>query len=110
MNYEEALKVWGANKLEEWIQPSTKSKTSIVLESVKVDLEFDEGYACCGGRDPDCYCSFAESPSANVEINGVDDRGERHNRKISHWDFDFATILKEIVEAGGGTVTNESDK
>lgn len=98
MKYEDALREWGARKLEEY------NKVKIERYSVKVDLEFKEGYACCGGRDPDCYCSFAESPSANVEINGVDSKGRRYRREIDHWSFDFATVLKEIIEAGGGTI------
>lgn len=104
MNYEDALREWGARKLQEVYYGE---KISIVRKSVKVDLEFKEGYACCGGRDPDCYCSFAESPSADIEINGVDVRGRRYRTEIDHWSFDFASVLQQIVEAGGGTITNE---
>lgn len=45
--------------------------------------------------------SFAESPSADVRItdaNGL-------SVSIDHDDFDFAKILAEIIEAGGGTVS-----
>lgn len=95
MNYEEALKEWGARKLE-------KIYNGILVgrETVKVSMEFDEGYACCGGRDPYCYCSFAESPRAYVEITSG-----KYKCSIDSWEFNFAGILKEIVEAGGGTVT-----
>lgn len=99
MQFELALKEWGARKLEQY-----NRKVEIVRESVKVDLEFNEGYACCGGTDPDCYCSLAESPSASVEINGVNAKGKRYRYEMDNWDFDFATILGEIVEAGGGTI------
>lgn len=100
MNYEEALKEWGARKLEEY------NEVEIVRKSVHVELEFKEGYTCCGGRDPGCYCSFAESPSAEVLIKGVDAKGRRCQREIDHNSFDFATVLREIVAAGGGTVTS----
>ncbi len=100
MQYEEALKVWGKSKLENYYD-------NVDLESVRVEMDFNEGYACCGGTDPDCYCSFAESPSANVLITGRDDRGAPLRFEISHYAFDFVTILKEIVEAGGGTINGD---
>lgn len=102
MNYEDALKEWGARKLEAgWRFPK---KHSIDRSTVNVEMEFNEGYACCGGSDPHCYCSFAESPSANVVITGTGTDYNRYNTSIDHWSFDFATILKEIVEAGGGSI------
>jgi hypothetical protein len=99
MQYEEALKRWGATKL------ARDHRGEIVVDSVMVDMEFNEGYACCGGRDPDCYCSFAESPSANVKITGRDEFGKHVSETISHYEFDFVTILKEIVAAADGEVT-----
>ena len=102
MNYEDALKEWGARKLEAgWRFPK---KHSIERKSVRVEMEFNEGYACCGGRDPHCYCSFAESPSASVVISGYGTDRIHYRAEIDHWSFDFATILKEIVEASGGTI------
>lgn len=99
MNYEDALKVWGEQKLNEYYKNGPYT-------SVTVTMEFDEGYACCGGSDPHCYCSFAESPKAYVEIAGTDNKGRRQRREIDSWSFDFASILREIVVAGGGTVTS----
>lgn len=98
MMYEDALKVWGAQRLREANFRVDPSK--IDTEKVVVEMQFDEGYACCGGYDPNCYCSFAESPSANVVISCGQYRTE-----ISTDDFDFATILGEIVAAGNGTLT-----
>lgn len=89
MQFEQALKVWGAEKLGK-----------VDVDSVKVVMEFDEGYACCGGRDEDCYCSYAQSPSANIVITSGNKRCE-----ISADDFDFAEVLSEIVQAGNGTLT-----
>lgn len=99
MKYDEALREWGARKLE------AAGYGDVNRQSVIVEMEFNEGYACCGGRDPDCYCSFAESPSASVMIRGSSYNMRNARVEIDHWSFDFATILKEIVEAGGGTVT-----
>lgn len=103
MKYEDALREWGARKIEE---RHYRSKHPVNRDTVKVEMEFNEGYACCGGTDPDCYCSLAESPTANVKIVGVDTQGRRMYTEIDQWSFDFATVLKEIVEAGGGTVVS----
>lgn len=93
MQFEKALKVWGAQRL-------SYGKTKIDPETVQVETHFDEGYACCGGSDPNCYCSYAESPKAYVIITS----GE-HRQTIDLEDFDFAEILGEIVRAGNGTLT-----
>lgn len=95
MNYEKALKLWGRKKLAERF-PSEK----IHLDDVQVEMEFYQGYACCGGTDPLCYCSFAESPSALVVIRAGFLRYE-----INANDFDFAKVLSEIVQAADGAIT-----
>lgn len=113
MQYEEALKRWGAAKLTE-AQRRYGQPPEVILDTVQVKFNFDEGYPCCGGRDPDCYCSMAESPSADVQISGqlVGARrdelgGERWplRLKMSTEEFDFVTVLKEIVAVAEGTVT-----
>lgn len=102
MNYEDALRAWGATRLSHYgeIDPAT----------VTVSMDFSEGYACCGGRDPGCYCSFAESPRADVVI-----RGEYRSGAEGAWppyttiamaDFDFVAVLAEIVDAANGEVTD----
>lgn len=106
MKYEDALKVWGAKKLVE--QNRGVKVEKIDVESVKVEFEFDEGYACCGGSDPNCYCSFAEPPTANVKIIGRKadvKRGGYLSAEIGIHEFDFATVLREICEAGEGNVS-----
>ena len=104
MRYEDALKKWGALRLE-----ASGSDLSVQLESVTVGFDFNAGYSCCGGRDPDCYCSFAESPSANVVISGESTKGNMLQVFISLEDFDFATVLMEIVRAGGGEISALTD-
>lgn len=93
MQFEKALKIWGAERL------STKTHT-VNPDTVTVETEFNQGYACCGGTDPNCYCSYAESPSAYVVITS----GKLRDT-ISVEDFDFAEILGEIVKAGNGHLT-----
>lgn len=93
MRYEDALNKWGASKLGTDAKP----------EAVIVQFEFSEGYACCGGTDPSCYCSFYESPSAGVRIT---DASTGRWTSIDASDFDFVTVLAEIVAAGDGTLTS----
>jgi hypothetical protein len=108
MKYEDALREWGARKIE------AQYKVKIDRETVKVSMEFEEGYNCCGGYDEGCYCSMATSGSASVDITGqalADVVTGKRSRKtftasVSHYDWDFATILGEIVNASGGSVSN----
>lgn len=100
MHYEMALKIWGLSKLE----PQLKQSENIVLNKIDVGMNFSEGFACCGGSDPDCYCSFAESPSAEVSISAYTNKGRRVEHTIDADCFDFAAVLKEIVEAADGNV------
>lgn len=105
MKYEEALKLWGLKKLQE---AYPKSNFEFILDTVKVEMYFVEGYVCCGGSDPDCYCSLAESPSAYVKISAnVDDPKRPYvlSTSIPEYLFDFVTVLKEIVEAGNGSIS-----
>lgn len=98
MKYEDALKKWGILKLG--THRNLGQFTEIV--DVKVDMDFNEGYSCCNGSDPDCYCSFAESPSCNIAITGTgiskDGKSVRLGYNIDANDFDFATMIKELFE------------
>jgi hypothetical protein len=108
MKYEDALREWGARKIE------AVANVVIDRDSVKVEIEFDEGYACCGGYNEDCYCAMATSASASVEIRGYalsdvvtgKKRKTQYGYSMSHYDWNFTTILGEIVEASGGSVSN----
>ena len=102
MNYEEAVKRWGARKLDQ-SGYGPYGKNADAFDLVEVEARFDEGYACCGGADPSCYCSLAESPSAEVIVRG---RGLLDGKPQGEWtysidveDFDFATFLREVLEA-----------
>lgn len=106
MKYDEALEAWGALKLKEY----RTDLQGLEFEAVSVSMDFSEGYACCGGRNPDCYCSFAEAPRAEVNIIGYVKEGSKYSdygavsRTIDLADFDFTTVLREICEAAGGAV------
>jgi hypothetical protein len=113
--YEKALQAWGAKKLQESYHYATRVKTNGPLmvdkKTVKVKMDFQEGYVCGCDGDPQCYCSLAESPSANIKITGMasfNNHGAFNaETEISHYEFDFVQILGEIVEAGDGVLTRE---
>lgn len=99
MNYREAVNLWGKRRIEAWVRYHKPKKTVLINPStVSVDFNFNEGYVCCGGTNPDCYCSYEESPSAEVMIMGRDYNGHQFYRSISFDEFDFVTVLEEILE------------
>ena len=100
MKYEDALKVWGYEKLKPQLSPPE----TIAMKDIEVRMVFVKGYNCCGGRDPDCYCSMAESPRADVEIYGTTTTGRYIYKDIDLGDFDFISTLKEILEAANGSI------
>jgi len=100
MHYDMALKTWGFIKLKPYIKQSEK----VDIGKIDVYMNFSEGYSCCAGRDPDCYCSFATPPSAEVSISAYTNKGRYVSYDIDLACFDFATILKEIVEAADGNI------
>ena len=104
MKYEDALKAWGyailVAKREGESRWYGRAYPPVDRDLVRVEMDFDEGFSCCGGTDPNCYCSYAQSPTANVVITDG-----RYRKEIPADEFDFATVLGEIVAAGGGAVT-----
>lgn len=104
MQYEEALRLWGAKKIEHYYGDLG---ISIDPNTVHVIFNFSEGFACCGGSDPLCYCSLAESPRAEVCIEGYDWQGQFHSYQMDASSFDFASVLKEILGAAEGTISLE---
>lgn len=102
MNYERALRLWGQQKLvDRAVVRRGQQPPDIVAKTVVVRFEFNPGNACCGGSDPNCYCSLAESPSAKIIIEGWTSDGAGCSTYIDAEDFDFVKVLGEIVEAGG---------
>lgn len=105
MQYETALALWGARKIE---QDSWRPRPiSVDPATVVVQMDFSDGYACCGGSDPSCYCSQAESPVAQVTITGDTFDGPREYTTIEVRDLDLHTILRELLDVSGGAITDK---
>lgn len=83
MEYQEALGRWAAIKAQ--ADPDSWA-------DFEVDIEMDPGYACCGGTDPLCYCSLAESPSCKLVVYS----GKQRVWSSSY--FDFTSVVREILE------------
>ncbi len=91
LTYEDAVRKWGATKLDGYSNIRGKYDEA----SVSVDFELDSGYACCGGSDPNCYCSFAESPSMKAYVSYKSLKGRTEKIVISY--IDFAETLREVL-------------
>jgi len=102
--YDRALQLWGVSKLQE-----SYPKVTFIPSTVTVEMDFNEGYACCNGTDPLCYCSFAESPRSDVRVTGqaekrtprLSDTSYIPSNRVYIWtesaeDFDFATMVREL--------------
>jgi hypothetical protein len=91
--YDEAVRKWGVTRLSGYRNIKGKFDET----SVTVDFELDSGFNCCGGSDPDCYCSMAESPSmkAYISYKGI---GKFKPGKIEISYIDFAETLREMLE------------
>jgi len=94
MKYQEAVRVWGAKRL-------STDKRHVNPDDVMVFMDFDEGFACCGGTQEGCYCSYAYGPSANVVISAGNLR-----ETINVEDFNFVEVVGEIVKAADGILTD----
>lgn len=116
MKYEDALKLWGAQKLtamvndqtgyvpRERYQYNTVTQQFDFIErtvdpaTVKVEMEFDPGYS---------YSEYtAQDPKTDLVISGTDNEGDFRRLEIPAKEFDFATVLGEIVAVADGTVTS----
>lgn len=104
MRYEDALKVWGKKKIEDH---AWSTCAPVDVDTVKVSMDFYGGYACCGGRNADCYCSQAESPRSSVLVEAQEEgTGLWRRYEMDIDDFDFETVLGEILAAADGMIHN----
>lgn len=94
LSYEDMVVRWGVAKLS--IYSGIRGKFDPA--SVAVDFGVNEGFACCGGSDPDCYCSFAEAPYLKADITYRTLKGG--NGRITVTDLDFANTMREFIAAG----------
>lgn len=102
MKYEEALAKWGEQQIRKrWYRGTL---LSIDPATVLVTMKFNRGSYCCDGSDG-CYCSLAEDPSASVSITADTLDGGRVYCTIDLEDFDFFTVLRELVEIADGAIT-----
>lgn len=110
MDAEGALKMWGASKLPKTAHVWNKDgmvevPVAIDLDTVSVVFEFEKGYECCGGTDPDCYCSMAEPAMAEVSITGygvtADNNRYPLTTTIQPSKFDFGQVIREMVALTG---------
>lgn len=69
------------------------------VTSVKMTNEYNEGYACCGGTDPNCYCSFAESATMNLKVEVFQNSTRLEVDRIDMMYGDINKIIQEIFEA-----------
>lgn len=67
--------------------------------TARIEMEVDEGFPCCGGSDPNCYCSMAVGPSQELVLTGYSDDG--FFRKVLGDGDMFVTILEVLLEIGG---------
>lgn len=88
--YDEQIKVWASSRYD--LDLAT-------IESVSIDTRFNEGYACCGGADPNCYCSFAESASMYLTITVAFITGGTTNFEIDMIYGDMGKLIQEIIES-----------
>lgn len=92
MPYEEAVQAWGAQRLKDHLGSNYSNRGKVT-----VTFDFDPGWT---DTDPQSYGSFDEPPRSNVVI-----KQGRSEMYIHIDDFDFVTTIREIIEAGGGTLT-----
>ena len=83
---------------EEAIVAYAKTKFSVTdIVRAEIYLETNQGFSCCGGRDPECYCSLAEGASSYLQLTAYDSNKKHHTMQIHE---SFATILEEIIKIG----------
>lgn len=88
--YEEQLIKWATERFE---------RLPGDIQRVTLENQYYEGYDCCGGSDPNCYCSFAESATLNLVVTAYGKRNKLHEEYIDMMYGDMGKLLKEIIEA-----------
>lgn len=70
------------------------------LLHARVDIENHKGYKCCGGTDPQCYCSFAEGDWQTYHLIGYKLDGSVIHKQIGDRYTSFNEILGQILVIG----------
>lgn len=104
MQYQTALAIWGLKTLK--ALGIVTSNATLSTHVIKVSTEINQGYSCCGGSDPDCYCSLAESPSlvALISCTPMGSAKATTTQEVAI-DSDFTSFLGEVLKATEGTIT-----
>jgi len=104
MNYPDALREWGARRLEaddaasrawhraQGLEPCPLAPCSVARSTVHVEMEFVPEDIIGNSMDTAAECS--------VRITGYSN--QQHWAEIDVEKFDFVSVLGEIVAAGGG--------
>lgn len=96
--YDDAVSKWGITILQAY--PNIRK--DLDESSVTVEFILNEGFSCCGGSNPECYCSYAETPSLKAVISYTLLKSSRSDRKLSieYSHLDFSDTLRELFEVG----------
>jgi hypothetical protein len=70
------------------------------LVHARIDIENHEGYKCCGGTDPNCHCSFAESDWQTFDLVGFRANGTYVTKQIGDKYTSFNEVLGNILAVG----------
>ena len=84
LNADEAIKKWGASKLKGW------RDAEIDPDTVEVELTtWNTG-----------YCETCWNETTGILITGKDILGKSVSYEIAEYEFNFAEIIAEVLEAG----------
>lgn len=74
--------------------------TGVIPESIEVAFRLDEGSA-----PADSWDELERPAQAQIAVTGRTTEGATFTYTMNSDGLDFATILREIVAAGGGTIS-----
>lgn len=98
LTYDEAITEWGYRRLRQ-----RYPKGQFERDSIAVSYEWDEGYQCCGGNDPYCCCSLAESPYNYVCVTAKrTDLKQPKVATIVDRYVEFDELVRELYAIGAG--------
>lgn len=109
MKYNEALSLWGSDKLKK-VYSSTGWEQ---FDNITTQIEIIEAQNCCGcsGEYP---CRYESSSEANIVIAGIGTNNNGRTQSIETRismneysdDFNLESFLCEILEISGGVIRN----
>ncbi len=85
---------------EEATRIFAEKQFNVPLLHARIDITNHEGYKCCGGTDPNCYCSFAESDWQTYQLVGFKEDGTIVSTEIGDRYTSFNEVLSMILVEG----------